>query len=124
MRTQLVIFGFIVLSFIFADERPLYAQTARIDLARELILKDGAMPSFDHIILLLEEKHSLPDDTLKKYILLADSVISKTAKQSQKDQMEYFKVLLIQRENSFAYSNTYCDSVIQNLKSEEGKIFT
>lgn len=117
MRSQLVIFGFLILSFIFADERPLYAQTARIDLARELILKDGATPSFDHIILLLEEKNSLPDDTLKKYILLAESVISKTANQTQRDQMEYFKVFLIQKENSFAFSNTYCDSVIQQLRA-------
>ena len=118
MKSKLVIFGFIILSFIFADETPMYAQTARIDLAREVILKDGASPSFDHILLLLEEKNSLPDDTLKKYILLAESVISKTAKQTQKDQMEYFKVFLIQKENSFDYANAYCDSVIQKLKKE------
>lgn len=118
MKSKLVIFGFLILSFIFADERSLYAQTSRIDLARELILKEGASPSFDHIILLLEEKNSLPDDTLKKYILLAEAVISKTANQTQRDQMEYFKVFLIQKENSFTYSNTYCDSVIQNLKKE------
>jgi signal transduction histidine kinase len=118
MRTQLVIFGFIVLSFICADEKPLYAQTARIDLARELILKDGANPSFDHIILLLEEKNSFPDDTLKKYFHLLESVISKSASQTQQDQLEYFKVFLMHKENSFAYASAYCDSVIQKLKLE------
>lgn len=118
MRAKIIFLGCVIISLVFACKGTLYAQTSKIELARELIQKDGAAPSFDHIVLLLEEKNSFPDDTLKKYFHLLESVFSKTTSQTQRDQIEYFRVFLMHKENSFAYANAYCDSVIQKLKQE------
>jgi len=93
------------------------AQTNKIIKAREKIFAKGKLPLFEDVIKLLNEKNSLAEDSLKKYILLAKSSISKKASEEDIYDLEYYEAYLYVKENSFEKSKKHIDLLLAKISN-------
>ena len=107
------IFGF-VLCWLLQQSS---AQTSKITKAREKIFEGGQLPVFEDVIKLLNEKNSLAEDSLKKYILLAKSCISKKASEEDMNDLVYYETYLFVKENTIENSKKQIDIILSKISN-------
>ena len=102
----------VALLFVFTFSHS-FGQTSKIDRFRAKILAEGDQPKFDDVLELLGQKYSLASDTLLKYIELARACLPVNATQFQKNELNYYNALYLQKVQPFEVAYPYCDSILE-----------
>ena len=96
-------------------------QTKGIDAARTKILTGGKDAKFSNIMELLKLKNSLSNDSLRKYVLLAELTKPKKIGKEDLYNLTYYKTLVLLKEAPFERAKFVCDSLINVMKREKAE---
>ncbi len=103
---------------LFAVGHPLPAQTQKIDFYKRALSQPGKKDSLSLVLNLLMEKNSMPGDSIRKYVEMAESLAGSSAGPEQKFLLNFYKAIIAQNEGSLDWAVSYCDSNIKAIQAE------
>ncbi len=106
-----------ILLYLFLQPAPLSAQTAKIETIKRSLAAASGKDSLDILMKLLQEKNSMPGDSIRKYAELAEALYDLSAKPEYRYLLKFYKVIVAQNEASLDRAISTCDSNIVALEN-------